>query len=313
MNRKTIVIALGGNAIKSAGQKGTYEEQFENVQKTTESIAGLIAEGHQVVLTHGNGPQVGDILLQQERAKDIVPPFPMFVCGAETQGSIGLLIQQTLKNHLRGNGIKRDVVTIITQVLVSPNDKAFEHPSKPVGPFYANEQDFIEEKNKGYTFVEDAGRGYRRVVPSPEPLTILELECIKTLLEKDIVVIAVGGGGIPVYEHQRQLIGIDAVIDKDKAGQLLASELNADTFIVLTDVEHVFTNFNTPIQEKIEQIDIAQCEKLRDENQFAPGSMLPKIEAGIRFLREGGKEVIITHPLKLLPALQGETGTHITA
>lgn len=308
----TIVIALGGNAIKSSKEIGTYETQYANVKKTTSFIAQLIEQGKNVVITHGNGPQVGDLLVQHDCAKAEIPPLPMFMCGSQTQGSIGFLIQQTLQNHLRERGVRKSVSTVVTQVLVSPNDVAFDHPSKPVGPFYASEEEIQVEKQKGYIFIEDAGRGFRRVVPSPQPLTIVEIDTIRKLIKNDIVTIASGGGGIPVYEEDGSLYGIDAVIDKDMAGQLLAREVDADTFIVLTDVEKVALNFNTPEQKDIDTTSVLECKTYIQEGHFAKGSMLPKIQASIKFLEDGGKKVIITHPFKVLEALNGKTGTIIT-
>lgn len=309
--KETIVIALGGNAIKSAGQQGTYEEQFDNIEKTTQHISQLIEDEYEVVITHGNGPQVGDLLLQHACAKKEVPPLPMFMCGAQTQGSIGLLIQQTLQNHLRRKHIKKSVATVITQVLVSPNDPAFKNPTKPVGPFYNDRSDFEAEEEKGFVFIEDSGRGYRRVVPSPKPLTIVELETIKHMIHEGIIVIASGGGGIPVFEKEGKLIGIDAVIDKDSAGQLMASELDAQILMILTDVEQVCLNYNTDKQKGISQMSLKECKQYIAEGQFAKGSMLPKIEAVVDFLEEGGKKAIITHPFKVKEAIQGKTGTLI--
>ena len=309
---KTIVVALGGNAIKSAGQKGTYEEQFENVEKTTKFLAQLIVEGYNVVISHGNGPQIGDILIQNDRAKSQVPPMPMFVCVAQTQGSIGLLIQQTLQNHLRKLKKKTSVSTVVTQILISPNDPAFKNPSKPIGPFYKEKSEFAEEEKKGYVFIEDAGRGYRRVVPSPRPLGIIEISVIKEMINKGVAVIAGGGGGVPVYEKNGKLIGIDAIIDKDSATRLLANDIGANIFIILTDVEKVAINFNTPQQKDISKMTIIECKKYIQEGHFAKGSMLPKIEAAIDFLEDGGEKAIITHPFKVMDAIAGKTGTTIT-
>lgn len=309
--KKTIVIALGGNAIKSAGQEGTFEEQYESVNKTTEHIAKLVEAGNKVIITHGNGPQVGDLLLQHDSAKNQVPPFPMFMCGAQTQGSIGFLIQQTLQNHLFKKGIEVNVATIITQVLVDKEDPAFSNPTKPVGPFYEKEEDFAEEKAKGFVFIEDAGRGFRRVVPSPVPKEIVELSSIKNVSNSGIVVIASGGGGIPVVDNDGDYEGVDAVIDKDRAGQLLATELRADIFMVLTDIEKVALNFNTPEQKDLNKMTVEECKKYTEEGHFAKGSMLPKIQAAMAFVENGGEKAIITHPSKALEGLTGETGTTI--
>jgi carbamate kinase len=307
-----IVIALGGNAIKSAGQKGTFDEQYKNVSITTSHIAKIVQAGHKVIVTHGNGPQVGDLLLQHAAARDYVSPMPMFLCVAQSQGSIGYLIQQTLQNHLFQIDVKKDVATIITQVLVDKKDPAFKSPTKPVGPFYKSEEEFAEDKEKGYVFIEDAGRGFRRVVPSPMPKEIVELDSIKSVSDSGIVVIACGGGGIPVVDYNGDYHGIDAVIDKDRAGQLLATEAKADTFMVLTDVEKVALNYNTPKQKDLDKITVEECKKYIEEGHFAPGSMLPKMEACIKFVENGGKKAIITHPFVALQALEGQTGTTIT-
>jgi len=305
-----IVIALGGNAIKSAGQKGTFEEQYENVRKTTEHLAQLVQAGHTLVISHGNGPQVGDLLLQHEAAKNSVPPFPMFMCGAQTQGSIGLLIQQTLQNSFKTLGLEKSVATVITQVEVSESDSGFQNPTKPVGPFYQNEEEFADQKSKGYVFIADAGRGFRRVVPSPVPQKIVELETIKDLVNNGVVTIASGGGGIPVVRRNGLLEGVDAVIDKDSATQVLANALDADIFMVLTDVEKVSLNYKKPEQVDLDKISLVEAKQYINEGHFAKGSMLPKIEAVIKFLENGGRQAIITHPFKVLEALEGKTGTH---
>lgn len=305
-----IVIALGGNAIKSAGQKGTFEEQYENVRKTTERLAQLVRAGHRLVVSHGNGPQVGDLLLQHEAAKNIVPPFPMFMCGAQTQGSIGILIQQTLQNALKTLGLENSVATVVTQVEVSETDSGFQNPTKPVGPFYQNEEEFADQKSKGYIFIADAGRGFRRVVPSPTPQRIIELETIKDLVNNGVITIASGGGGIPVVRRNGLLEGVDAVIDKDSATQVLANALSADIFMVLTDVEKVSLNYKKPEQVDLDKISLAEARQYINEGHFAKGSMLPKIEAVMKFLENGGNQAIITHPFKVLEALEGKTGTH---
>ncbi len=292
-----ITIALGGNAIISAKQKGTYQEQAENIDKTMAQIAEL-HQNHQIIIAHGNGPQVGNLLIQHEAGKKQVPALPMFMCGAQTQGQIGYLIQQSLTNQ----NIK--AATIVTQVLVNKEDASFKKPSKPVGPFY-------KEPVKGETMIEDAGRGYRKIVASPLPQEIIEIETIKKLIDQNILTIACGGGGIPVIKEDDKLKGVDAVIDKDRAGQLLANETNSDIFVILTDIEQVCLNFNTPDQECLGEINLTQLEKYISENHFSPGSMLPKIEAAINFIKAGGQKVIITHPFKLLEALQNQTGTHI--
>jgi carbamate kinase len=307
---KILVIALGGNAIKSAKERGTNDEQFSNVRKTTGHLAKLAQQGYKLVITHGNGPQVGNILIQNEAAKNLVPAMPMDVCGAETQGQIGYMIQQTLINHFQKMGLKKTAATVVTQVEVDPKDKAFQNPTKPVGPFY-DKKDGEELKKKGYTVVEDSGRGYRRVVPSPIPIHITEIEAIKTLINSGIIVIASGGGGIPVIKKGNQYVGVEAVIDKDFAGELLAEKVKADYFIILTDVERVALNFNKPNQINLDKMTAKEAQKYYDQGHFAPGSMGPKVRAAIKFIKQGGKKVIITHPFKVDEALEEKTGTLI--
>lgn len=305
---KKIVIALGGNAIQTSKETGTYPEQQKNIQRTMEQIAALYKTGAEIILTHGNGPQVGNLLIQHDAAKDKVPALPMFICGAQTQGQLGFLMQQSLQNLL---GSQVNIVTIITQVLVDQNDPAFKNPSKPVGPFYS-EKVGHELQAQGFSVIEDAGRGWRRVVPSPLPKHIMEINTIKQLISNQTLVIASGGGGIPVIMEQGMLTGVDAVIDKDRAGQLLAQEIQADTFIILTDVEKVCLNYQKPNQVELGTINVLDAKNYLAQGHFAKGSMLPKIEAAINFLdTETAKEVIITHPSKLNNALAGLTGTHI--
>lgn len=305
-----IVIALGGNAIKSAKEKGTNEEQFHNVNQTTKHLAELVKRGYHIVITHGNGPQVGNLLIQHNAAKDLVPPLPMDVCGAQSQGQIGYMIQQTLRDHLAAMNINRPVVTLVTQVEVEAMDQAFKKPTKPVGPFY-DEIGCKELKKKGYAMIEDAGRGYRRVVASPIPKHIVEIDAIIILLRQGSIVVACGGGGIPVVINNNKLRGVEAVIDKDFAGELLAEELKADQLMILTDVEKVAINFNTPMQKDISSMTIKKAKQYYDEGHFAPGSMGPKISAAIKFIENDGKKVIITHPFKVIEAINGKAGTVI--
>ena len=310
---KTLVIALGGNAIKSAKEKGTNQEQFNNVNQTTRHLAQLVKEGYNLVITHGNGPQVGNLLLQHDTAKDKVPALPMDVCGAQSQGQIGYMIQQTLINHFQTLGIKKPVVTIVTQVEVDINDPAFKNPTKPVGPFYTKKQaDQIKADNPDFVIKEDAGRGYRRVVPSPLPINNLEIESVKTLISAGSVVITSGGGGIPVIKEGNQYQGVEAVIDKDFAGELLAELVEAHYFVILTDVEKVAINFNQPNQKELDKMTIAEAEKYLEEGHFAPGSMEPKVRAAVKFIRSGGQKAIITRPFRILEALRGKTGTFIS-
>ena len=308
---KLVVIALGGNAIKSAKEKGTNEEQFANVSQTTAHMAKLTAAGYRLVITHGNGPQVGNILIQHDAAKNLVPALPMDVCGAESQGQIGYMIQQTFINHLKKMGIRKSVATVVTQVEVDKNDPAFTHPTKPVGPFY-DRATGEQLKKRGYTVIEDSGRGYRRVVPSPLPKAIVEVEAVRTLLKNGVIVVASGGGGIPVIRKNGTYTGVEAVIDKDSAGELLAQEVQADYLVILTDVEKVALHYNKPNQRFIDTMTVGEAEKYYAEGHFAPGSMGPKVRAAIAFMKHGGKKALITHPFKVLEALKGKTGTVIT-
>lgn len=306
---KRIVVALGGNAILQPKQEGTAALQFQNVINTCVQLAGLIEAGHQLVITHGNGPQVGNILLQNEAAKDKIPPLPLDVCGAQTQGFIGYMIQQAMKNLLP----RRQVGTILTQVLVGADDPAFQNPTKPIGPFYGKEEADKLVAEKGYTMVEDSGRGWRRVVPSPDPRAIVEKELIQALLDQDAIVIAAGGGGIPVVsDGQGQLRGIEAVIDKDLAGARLAQDVGAQILLILTDVEGVAVNWGQPDQRFLHQLNRQQARELLGQGQFKAGSMGPKVEAALRFIEQGGEQSIIVSLDKAAAALAGQAGTIIT-
>ena len=308
----TAVVAIGGNSLIRPGEKGTLEEQRRNLQTTCEGIAAVMAAGYSTVVTHGNGPQVGDALLRSELAASQVEPLPMDACVAETQGSIGYLLQQTLQETLPRHGLRRPVVTMVTQVLVSPRDPAFRNPTKPVGPFYNQDEAERRRRALGWQMVEDARRGYRRVVPSPEPKEIMELPAIQAALQGDALVIACGGGGIPVVFRRDRLVGIDAVIDKDRASALLAWELEAELFLISTGVAQVALNYSTPEQRQIECLSATQARRYLREGQFPSGSMGPKIEAALAYLDRGGKLVIITSPENLPEALQGMAGTRIT-
>jgi carbamate kinase len=311
---KIAVIAIGGNSLIMPGLRGTVEEQFEAVQSTVENIYKIIQHGYRVVITHGNGPQVGNILIQSEAGKQQVPSLPLHYCGALTQGGLGYMIQQVAQNVFAREKHHQDVATVVTQVLVDRDDPAFENPTKPIGPFYLSLEELQHRIDEhGWVVVEDAGRGYRRVVASPKPLEIIEQNIIKTLIYAGDLVIAVGGGGIPVIREDNTLRGISAVIDKDFASSLLAVEIKADLFIISTGVEKVAINFKSESPQWLNSLDMEQCEKYLLEEQFAKGSMQPKIEASLNFLKGGGTEVIITSPDKLYQAVKGETGTHITA
>ncbi|MEI4768258.1 carbamate kinase [Psychrobacillus sp. FJAT-51614] len=306
-----VVLAIGGNAIIKEGQIGTIEEQQQNIMESSVPVLELMEQGHTVVITHGNGPQVGNTLIRGEMAKSVVPEYPLDVLDAETQGNLGYLIQQAFKNKMVERNIDKTITTVVTQSVVSKDDPAFENPTKPIGPFYSKEEmeKIVEERN--LTFVEDSGRGYRRVVASPKPVKIVEKESIEALLEKDITVITAGGGGIPVIENNGILEGVEAVIDKDFASALLAADINADYLFILTGVEQVAINFGTPNQQNLFEVTIEEALRYMEEGQFPKGSMGPKIEAAILFLQKGGKNVIITSIDKLQDALAGKTGTRI--
>ena len=305
------LVALGGNAIIPAGGKGTIAEQRELTSATMRQVANLISSGRKLLLTHGNGPIVGNIMERNEAIKDRIPPMPLDVCGADSQGGIGYMLQQSLSNELEGRGIARQVVSLVSQVLVSEDDEAFDNPTKPVGPFYSREEASARERETGWIMRNDADRGFRRVVPSPKPLEIVEAGVISRLLETGVVVIAAGGGGIPVVRKDGGLIGVEAVIDKDRAAAVLALNAGAERLIILTGVEEVCVDFGTPGQKPIDRISLTEIEKLLEGGEFPSGSMGPKIEAAIDFLRAGGKEVIISHARKLLDACEGKAGTHI--
>ena len=314
---KTFVIALGGNSILRAKEKGTAEEQYGNLDRTAEQLLDLLGSGNRVVITHGNGPQVGNLLLADEAAKNVVPPMPLDVLGAQTEGYMGYMIQNTLANYLRRAGAPHNITTVVTQVIVDKDDPAFKDPSKPIGPFYdANKAEQLRQE-KGWDIIEDSARGYRRVVPSPIPVNIQQARIIKSMLDAGEIVIAVGGGGIPmVREDNRNLRGVEAVIDKDYASARLAIEIDADVLFILTAVEHVYRDFASPHQKALENLSLAEAKKLLKEGHFGKGSMEPKIRAAIIFLEETDpsreREVIITLPETALRALEGKTGTRIT-
>ena len=312
MPEKLVVIALGGNALLQRTQKGTFEDQYGNVEKTAKKIADLIQQGYRIVLTHGNGPQVGATLLRHDAAKNIVPPFPLDACGAETQGFIGYMIQQALRNELKSRGVDKYVVTVITRVTVDKHDPAFEHPTKPVGPFYSKQEaDDLAKRMPGITIKEDAGRGYRRVVPSPDPKIIAERSAIRTLVDAGFVVVSTGGGGIPIVEEGTRATGVEAVIDKDLAGQRLATLIGAQILVILTDVDGAYVNYGSPKQELLKEVSSGKMQNFLGEGQFKEGSMAPKVLAAIRFVESGGEQAIIAELGKLTEALEGKTGTHV--
>lgn len=309
-----IVIALGGNALQSGKGPATAEAQLEVVKKTCEHIAEISARGYEMGVVHGNGPQVGRILLASETAKDVTPAMPFDVCGAMSQGYIGYHLQQGLRYALKARGADIPVVTVATQMVVDSNDPGFTNPTKPIGPFYSEEEAKALQAEKGYSIKEDAGRGWRRVVASPIPKKIVEIDAINRLWDSTVV-ISCGGGGIPVIEKEDgQLEGVAAVIDKDFAAELLAEQVSADVLMILTEVEKVAINFNKPNQENLSTLNLEEAAKYCDEGQFAPGSMLPKVQAAMKFVEAyPEKKAIITSLDKAIDALEGKTGTVITS
>jgi carbamate kinase len=308
---KTALIAIGGNSLIRAGEKGSIAEQFANARRTAAAIVQIIRAGFRVVVTHGNGPQVGAALLRSERAADHVYTHPLDVCDATTQGEIGYLLQQSLQAELAGAGLTTPVATVLTQVVVSPTDPAMELPTKPIGPFYSEREAQARRRQFGWAIVEDAARGYRRVVPSPEPLEIVEEGVIRRLIDTGVLVIAVGGGGIPVVRRGLELHGVEAVIDKDRASALLAVRLKTDYFIISTDADRVYVNYRKPGQRPLGRVTAAEIEGYSRDGQFPPGNMGPKMQSALRFLRDGGQEVIVTSYERLPDAVRGEAGTHI--
>lgn len=310
---KTAVIAIGGNSLVRDKEHQTVPDQFASAEETCLHIADIIKEGWRVVVTHGNGPQVGFILLRSELASNVLHTVPMDSCGADTQGALGYMIQQLLANRLRRIEAEVPVVTVVTQVVVDSDDPAFRNPTKPIGPFYDEDRARHYQREQDWAIIEDAGRGWRRVVPSPIPKEIVELEAIRTLLAAGFVVVGVGGGGIPVVrDEQGDLHGVEAVIDKDYASGLLATGLEADLFLISTAVEKVYLNYGKPDQKPLDHLTVAEVREYLDQGHFPPGSMGPKMRAVVQFLERGGQEVLITSPENLARALRGETGTRIT-
>ena len=307
------VIAIGGNSLITDNAKRTVADQYAAAGQTSHHIAALVAAGYRVVVTHGNGPQVGFILLRSDIAKDKLHQVPLESCVADTQGAIGYQVGQTLANELNRRGISRQIATVVTQVEVSPDDPAFANPTKPIGPFYTADEASRLAAAEGWAMKEDAGRGWRRVVASPKPVSIIEEETIRLLLDQGVVVIAVGGGGIPVVRAaDGSLSGRPAVIDKDLASCLLAKDLQADVFIISTGVDKVAIHYKKPDQRDLDTLTADEAQAYLDAGEFPAGSMGPKIAAAIDFLRHGGKKVIITQPHLLEEAIAGRNGTHIT-
>jgi carbamate kinase len=311
--RPIAVIAIGGNSLTRANERGTFEEQQRHARETCRGIAAVLRQGYRVVLTHGNGPQVGEALLRSELARDILPTQHLDVCDAETEGSIGYLLQQTLDNTLHEAGIPQKVVSIITQVIVDEKDPAFLKPDKPIGPFYRKEEAVQRQQRLGWKMIEDAGRGWRRVVASPHPQRIYELDAICACLGAGFVVIAAGGGGIPVVRRAGQLSGSEAVIDKDRCSALLATDLKAELLVFSTGVTHVCLHFGKEDEKPLFHLSWDEASTYMRLGEFAAGSMQPKVEAALRFLEGGGRRAIITAPEYMAAAVRGGAGTEILA
>ena len=312
MGEKRAVVALGGNAITREFEEGNIYQQFANTRRSLVGVVEMIRQGYKLALTHGNGPQVGNALIRVEAARNLVPPVPLGVLVADLCGGMGYMIGQSLMNKLIRRGIGRDTVTIPAQVVVDKEDPSILNPTKFVGPFYRKEEVERLTKERGWVIKEDRGRGWRRVVPSPKPITIVERGIIRELFEKGVIVITVGGGGIPVYvEKDGTYEGVDGVIDKDLASAVLAREIDARELYILTAVEKVYLDFATPDQRPLDVLTLSQAKKYLAEGQFPPGSMGPKIQAAINFLEDGGEKVVITSVEKHLEAMQGKTGTQI--
>jgi carbamate kinase len=306
------VVAVGGNALIKDKAHQTVQDQYECAKDTMKHIVDMIEKGWDVAISHGNGPQVGFILRRSELARDVLHEVPLDYCGADSQGAIGYMFQRALHNEFKRRGMKKEAATVVTQTVVDRNDPAFEKPSKPIGTFMEEAEAQSRAEKDGWTVVEDAGRGWRRVVPSPRPIRIVEAAAINNLIKAGFSVVGVGGGGIPVIEDENgDLQGVEAVIDKDFGSALLAKMINADLFVISTAVEKVALNFNTPDQEWLDEMTVAEAKRYIEEGHFAPGSMLPKIQAIVQFLENGGKKALITDPEHISEALEGKTGTWI--
>ena len=312
MESRLAVLAIGGNSLIRDKNHVALSWQYETLKETIQYIVDLIGEGLNMVITHGNGPQVGFIYRRGELGRHELPLIPLDICGADTQGAIGYMIQKALLNEFRKRGIVKKVTTVVTQTIVDKNDPSFENPTKPIGSFMLEKEALANERELGWQVVEDAGRGFRRVVPSPQPKEIIELDVIRLLVEKGYIVVAAGGGGIPVIRNEQgDLEGVEAVIDKDLGSSLLARNLCADTFIILTAVDAAYLNFGKENQKPIGPATLSEIKQYMEEAHFKPGSMKPKIEAIIQFLEGGGRKAIITSPKNLLKAIKGEGGTTI--
>lgn len=309
---KVAVVAVGGNSLIKDEKHKTVPDQYAAARESMGHVAAMIASGWEVVITHGNGPQVGFILRRSELARHELHEVPLDSCGADTQGAIGYMFQKALRNEFRKRGMKKEAATVVTQVRVDKNDPAFQNPSKPIGSFMSEAEARVKMETEGWAMVEDAGRGWRRVVPSPLPKQIIERTAIESLIKSGVTVIAVGGGGIPVIENENgDLVGVEAVIDKDYASALLANSIQADLFVISTAVEKVALYYNKPEQQWLDRLTLAEARKYQTDGHFARGSMGPKIQAVVSFLERGGKQALITNPENIERALSGETGTWI--
>jgi carbamate kinase len=308
---KLVLVAVGGNALIGGNQKGTAQEQFENAVDTAAAVVRLLRAGHRVVLTHGNGPQVGAALTRSELAAAHAYRLPLDCCVATTQGEIGYVLQYAMWQMLQQEGLKTPVVSLVTQVLVDSKDPAFKDPTKPIGPWYTGDVAARYRDLFDWTIVEVPGRGFRRVVPSPEPVEIIELDAIRACVDRGMVVIAAGGGGVPVFNDHDITKGVEAVIDKDHTSAILASQLQADVFAIATDVDRVSLNFGKASQRPLDRLTVEECRRYLNEGQFPAGSMGPKITAALKFLERGGKDAVITNSEHLVDAVEGKAGTHI--
>lgn len=314
VKRRLALIAFGGNALLPENQRGVQEEQMNNAEKAAQLMVHIVRKGYELIIVHGNGPQVGNLLIQMEEAVTKIPPYTLDLCNAMTEGSMGFMLERAITNELRRHSIDKEVITLVTQVLVDRNDPAFENPTKPVGPFYTKYRAQQLAREKKWTMVEDAGRGYRKVVPSPKPIDVVPKWIIRDLVLAGRIVVAAGGGGIPVIINGRGLFeGIEAVIDKDFAASQIAREVKVDLFIILTGIERVCLNFGKPDQQEIPVMTVDEAQKYLEEGQFPPGSMGPKIQAAIDYIRAGGREVLITKASHLKAALLKRSGTRIIA
>jgi len=312
IKRRLALIAFGGNALLPENQRGIQEEQMKNAEKAARLMAHVVRKGYELIIVHGNGPQVGNLLIQMEEAVTKVPPYSLDLCDAMTEGSMGFMLERAITNELRRHSIDKEVITLVTQVVVDRNDPAFDSPTKPVGPFYTRYRAQQLAREKKWTVVEDAGRGYRKVVPSPKPIDVVPKWIIRDLVQAGRIVVAAGGGGIPVILNNRGLFeGVEAVIDKDYAASLIAREVKVDLFIILTGIEEVYINFGKPDQQEMPVLTVDEAQKYLEEGQFPPGSMGPKIQAAIDYIKAGGQEVLITKASHLKAALLKRSGTRI--